>query len=194
MVGNANRGKSLEDAVEKSFKDAFANGLPVWVLRQNNKWLPGRGRGKAVPVRGRGAPIDFIGAISGAPAAIECKEYRSGKRLRIDENRFPEKEIVALRDFESVGGRGFVVAAFWESGALAVYPFSIIYGAWKAYKAGKGEASVPFTRQGVLVGSVKDVSSLPIACVSLIQTEMEGGQIAVPEGFICATKSPGLFD
>lgn len=190
MVGNANRGKMLEDAVEKSFREAFANGLPVWVLRQNNKWMPGRGRGRAVPVRGRGAPIDFVGAISGVPVAIECKEYRTGSRLSLNESRFPEKEIVALRDFESVGGRGFVIAAFHESDTLAVYPFSVVHEAWKAYKAGKGEASVPFSRQGVLIESVESISALPTACMSLLESEREGDKAAPPDGFVCAGQGP----
>lgn len=192
-INCANRGKILEDLVEKSFRDAFLNGLPVWVQRQNNKWAPKRGSGKAVPVRGRGSPVDFIGSVLGVPVALECKEYRNGSRLSLNESRFPEKEISALRDFESVGGRGFVIAAFRESDTLALYPFSLVYEAWRAYKAGKGEASVPFSRQGVLVGSAKSISSLPAACMSLIDSEREGGRVAPPDGFVCAGQGPGLF-
>lgn len=189
----ANRGKTLEDLVEKAFRDAFLKGLPVWVQRQNNKWVPVRNGSRAVPVRGRGSPVDFIGSVLGVPVALECKEYRAGRRLILNESRFPEREIVALRDFESVGGRGFVVAVFRESDTLAVYPFPVVYEAWKAYKAGKGEASVPFSRRGVLIGNAKSISSLPAACVALIDAEKEGGRVVAPDGFVYVAENSGLF-
>lgn len=189
----ANRGKQLEDMVENSFRRAFQSGLPVWVQRQNNKWMPRRGGGKAIPVRGKGSPVDFLGTIFGVPVALECKEYRAGGRLSLNESRFPEKEITALHDFESVGGRGLVIAAFWESDALAVYSFPMIYEHWKLYKAGKGEASVPYNRQGVLVGEVQKILALPRACVALIQAEKGGGRVAAPDGFIYVAQGPGLF-
>ncbi|RPF49596.1 penicillin-binding protein-related factor A (putative recombinase) [Thermodesulfitimonas autotrophica] len=111
----ANRGCALEDLVEAVF-EANPNSK---VFRQNNRWVPLRsGKGGAFP--SRGAPVDFVGCIEGVPVAIECKET-SSPRLPLTESRFPEKEKVALVEFERAGGRSFIVAAFWRENALAVF-------------------------------------------------------------------------
>jgi len=130
----ANRGRALEDLLETVFESA---GPGVKIFRQNNKWVPLRS-GRSFPYKG--VPVDFVGVVSGIPVAVECKET-AGKSLPLNPSRFPEKEILALREFSEAGGRAFVVAAFWRVDSLAVYRFESFHRFWQQYKTG-GRASL----------------------------------------------------
>lgn len=125
----ANRGRTLEDLMETAFDAA---GPSVWVRRQNNLWVPLRGK-QAFPKKG--SPVDFVGVIDGTAVAIECKES-AGPRLSLGKQRFPHKEIEALQQCEIAGGQAFVVAAFWLENTLAVYRFSDFHKRWEAYQRG----------------------------------------------------------
>lgn len=91
ISAQANRGRVLEDLLEKVFESA---GSDVFVLRQNNRWIPWRGR--AFPQKG--VPLDFVGVVQGVPVGVECKETSSA-RLPLTQSKFPEKEREALARF-----------------------------------------------------------------------------------------------
>jgi len=112
----ANRGRALEELLELLFSSA---GPDVCMFRQANRVVLLR-NGRAFPKEG--APLDFVGVISGVPVAVECKEV-SGGRLSLGPSRFPEKEVDALRTFSEAGGRSYIVAAFWKYGVLGILSF-----------------------------------------------------------------------
>ncbi|SMB96248.1 Recombination protein U [Thermanaeromonas toyohensis ToBE] len=120
-TGQANRGRPLEELIERAFA-----GLPgVQLFRQVNVWVPLKG-GKRGAFPARGAPVDFVGAVHGVPVALECKEVAKGERFPLNGSRLPEKEVQAMKSFEEAGGRSFLLVAFWEPGLLAVYPFGTV--------------------------------------------------------------------
>lgn len=112
----------MEDLVERVFDSDPGSKM----FRQNNKLVVLRD-GRAFYQKGKGAPVDFVGAIKGVPVAVECKET-SSFRLPLSESRFPEREKEALEEFERAGGKGFVVAAFWKEDLLAVFTTNALRG------------------------------------------------------------------
>lgn len=124
----ANRGRTFEDLIEMAF-----NRTPgAKMFRQANLWIPlHNGKKGAFPKRG--APVDFLGVIEGVPVAVECKENQS-KRISLGPNRFPQKEIDALIEFEDAGGKSFVFVAFWQESIIAIYNFELFYRYWNSDK------------------------------------------------------------
>lgn len=118
----SNRGRALEDLVERAFDSDPGSKM----FLQNNKLVILRD-GTAFRPKGKGAPVDFVGAMRGVPVAIECKET-SSSRLPLTESRFPEREKAALEEFEKAGGRSFIVVAFWKEDLLAVFTVDALRG------------------------------------------------------------------
>lgn len=118
-AAQANRGRALEELVERVLADAPG----VKLFRIPVRWVPLEG-GRRGAFPAKGAPVDFVGVISGVGVALECKEVARGARLSLRPERFPEAEVLALHEFERRGGGvSFVVAAFWGEDVLAVVPF-----------------------------------------------------------------------
>ncbi len=124
----ANRGRVFEDLIEI----AFDRTPGAKMFRQANLWIPlHNGKKGAFPKRG--APVDFLGVIDGTPVVVECKENQS-KRISLGPNRFPLKEINALKEFEEAGGKSFVFVAFWQESIIAMYNFELFYKYWGSDK------------------------------------------------------------
>jgi penicillin-binding protein-related factor A (putative recombinase) len=119
----------------------LADAPGVKLFRIPVKWVPREG-GRRGAFPAKGAPVDFVGVVSGVGVAVECKEVARGARLSLRPERFPEAEVAALREFERRGGGlSFVAAAFWGEGVLAVVPFGKLEPLFR-----ERAASVPLER------------------------------------------------
>lgn len=106
------KGGALEEFIENLAAQLRLSGQGL-LLKQNVLWV--NYGGKVFPRKG--APVDFLGVVKGVPIALECKETVSD-RIQLTESHFSEKEKAFLLDFEKVGGKAFLVFAFWKYNAI----------------------------------------------------------------------------
>lgn len=111
------KGGALEEFVENIAIQLRLSGEGI-LLKQNVLWI--NYGGKLFPKKG--APVDFLGVIKGIPTAIECKETTSD-RIQLSESHFSEKEKAFLSDFEKVGGKAFLIFAFWKHNSIYIVPY-----------------------------------------------------------------------
>lgn len=138
-LGQANRGRSLEIAIEQANRQYASLGLAqIQQVAVPTKVLPD-GRGGVRIIREK-STVDFVGAWAGIPVAFDAKENRITSRFELD--RIEDHQYEFLAGWERAGGRAFLL--IWQESDQAIYlmPMSELVYRWQVRRTG-GRASVP---------------------------------------------------
>lgn len=110
MTTYANRGKTFETYIEYC-NEIYKMQREGLIVKQHTHFLPIRNKkGKVVSCKVEETAIcDYLGMFHGQPVAIEAKETKKGS-IRFDAVQSHQADF--LRDFETMGGKAFVVISF----------------------------------------------------------------------------------